>query len=339
MTMSELSFRGQESLHNPSQLTMLDPPFAIEAFGGISPVGMMENILALFHYNVGLPWWLSIVSVGIVVKALSLPFFIQAQKTAALSQYHKAKLSTWNEKIQNLYNKGQRAAYTSERQELAKWRTENGFPSAFMGFRNAAAIILISISAFLAVQHLCSNESLISVAAERLGWLVLSKPDPTLTLPLLSTILLMANIRLSFAFGANSAFATIPLGMKAFLYALTLGSIFFTKEMNSGLFLYFTTVNTLNIVQTLLLRVPFVRRQLKMIPLHLVNEKNLASPSLVAANKSASFANTLRQRMNAARYKKESQMWNAQNASPAPPKHIINLERLLVPTKEGFNFK
>lgn len=313
---------------------VLDAPMTIQSFGGVSPVGMMENVLGLLHYNAGLPWWLSIISIGVVVKTVSLPFFIQNQRTTALSQYHKTKISAWNDKIQNLDNKGQRAAYMSERQELAKWRTENGFPSGLASFRNAGAIILISISAFLAVQHLCSNESLVSLSAERLGWIVLSKPDPTLMLPLLSTVLLIANISLSFAVGGNGALSTLPFGMKAFLYALTFSSVLFTKEMNSGLLLYFTTANVLNILQTLLIRIPAIRKRLNLIPLASINEKNLAS--FYAARKPSPFANIFRQRMDAARYKNESRQ---EMVRPAPPKQIINLERLVVPTKEGFNFK
>lgn len=304
----------------------------VDTISYATPVSIMENILNVLHYNVGLPWWASIISLGMLTKVACLPCFFQTQKTNSLSQVHKNKLTKWNDNIQSLYNKGQRAAYMSERAKLKTWRTENGFPSTFKSIGSAAIVILVSFSSFLAVQHLCSNVSLPSIASENLGWLILSQPDPTLLLPFLSTAFLAINISFSFAFGANNVFSSLPIGAKASLYAMIFGSIYFTKEMNSGLMLYFTTVNFLNIIQALAFRLPFLRKKVNLIPLGQIQREKTA-PLITSKS---TFTSVIRQKMNAARIK---QVQSQYEKKPAPPKSISDLEKLPIPSIDGYNFK
>ena len=48
--------------------------------GGLSPIGLLQNLLEMVHVNLGLPWWGSIALCTVAMRIVILPLVVNLQK-------------------------------------------------------------------------------------------------------------------------------------------------------------------------------------------------------------------------------------------------------------------
>lgn len=247
--------------------SMPDNPLGLYGLGGYSPVGALENLLAIFHYNFDCFWWSSIVGLTVLVKAAIFPVYLKQMRLSGNLAVHRPKIDEMNAVAQNMALRGQKAAAALERKRARDWMNANNVnPMKLLQYN--LFIIPALISTFLAVRNLAAS-SVPSFVSEKCGWFVLSSPDPFCILPLISASAMMIN----FALVQKVTPITSNL-FKYGVYGVSVLSVPITSTMASATVLYFSVLNCMTLLQTVALRLPFLRHHFNMPDVSKLVKKN-----------------------------------------------------------------
>jgi YidC/Oxa1 family membrane protein insertase len=199
--------------------------------------GLISDVLESFH-SLGVPWWLSIVLLTVLVRAVLFPLTIRQVKNMRAMQELKPELESIKGKYKNDRRKQQEATM-----ELYKERRIN--PLA--GFLP----VLVQVPVFITMYQVIRNheETFPSFASGGLLWFTdLTRADPYFILPVLSASILVAAGRISSR--------NVDPRQRRMMQLLPLAFTAFLMRFPAGLFVYWLTSNTVTLLQNFLIYHP-----------------------------------------------------------------------------------
>ena len=200
-------------------------------FGPLS--GLISGALDLFH-SLGAPWWLSIVLLTVLVRALLFPLTLRQVKNMRAMQELRPEM----EEIRARYKKDRRKQQEAMT-ELYRERRVN--PLA--GFLP----ILVQIPVFLTLYRVVRGheEAFPSFASGGLLWFSdLTMPDPYFILPVLSASLLLV--------ASEVSSKNVDPRQRRMMRFLPIAFTAFIARFPAGLFVYWVTSNAVTLVQNLI---------------------------------------------------------------------------------------
>ena len=195
---------------------------------------LISDVLESFH-SLGAPWWLSIILLTVLVRAVLFPLTIRQVKNMRAMQDLKPEMDSIRAKYKDDRRKQQEATM-----ELYKERRVN--PLA--GFLP----VLVQIPVFITMYHVIRNheETFPSFASGGLLWFAdLTRADPYFILPVLSASILVA------AGGLSSR--NVAPGQRRMMRLMPIAFTAFIARFPAGLFVYWVTSNTVTLVQNYLI--------------------------------------------------------------------------------------
>jgi YidC/Oxa1 family membrane protein insertase len=196
--------------------------------------GLISDVLESFH-SWGAPWWLSIVLLTILVRAVLFPLTVRQAKNMRAMQELKPNMDSIRARYKHDRQKQQEAIM-----KLYKERRVN--PLA--GFLP----VLVQIPVFVTMYQVIRNheETFPSFASGGLLWFIdLTRADPYFILPVLSASILFA------AGGISSR--NIDPGQRRMMRLMPIVFTAFIARFPAGLFVYWVTSNTVTLVQNYLI--------------------------------------------------------------------------------------
>ena len=198
---------------------------------------LISEVLESFH-SLGAPWWLSIVFLTVLVRAVLFPLTIRQVKNMRAMQELKPELDSIKAKYKNDPRKQQEATM-----ELYKERRVK--PLA--GFLP----VLVQVPVFITMYQVIRNheETFPSFASGGLLWFTdLTRADPYFILPVLSASILVAAGRISSR--------NVDPRQRRMMQLLPLAFTAFLVRFPAGLFVYWLTSNTVTLLQNYLIYHP-----------------------------------------------------------------------------------
>jgi YidC/Oxa1 family membrane protein insertase len=206
--------------------------FLGRVFGPLT--NLISGVLESFH-SLGAPWWLSIVFLTVLVRAVLFPLTIRQVKNMRAMQELKPEMDSIKAKYKNDRRKQQEATM-----ELYKERRVN--PLA--GFLP----VLVQVPVFITMYQVIRNheETFPSFASGGLLWFTdLTRADPYFILPVLSASILVA--------AGKITSRNVDPGQRRMMQLLPLAFTAFIARFPAGLFVYWVTSNTVTLVQNYLI--------------------------------------------------------------------------------------
>lgn len=205
--------------------------------------GLISDVLESFH-SWGAPWWLSIVLLTILVRAVLFPLTVRQVKNMRAMQELKPDMDSIRARYKDDRQKQQEAIM-----RLYKERRVN----PLTGFLP----VLVQIPVFVTMYQVIRNheETFPSFASGGLLWFLdLTRADPYFILPVLSASIL-------FAAGGISSRNVDP-GQRKMMRLMPIVFTAFIARFPAGLFVYWVTSNTVTLVQNYLIyhRDPYSRQ-------------------------------------------------------------------------------
>jgi YidC/Oxa1 family membrane protein insertase len=201
-------------------------------FGPMSD--FMGRALELFH-SVGLPWWLSIAFLTLMVRVALFPLAVKQVKNMRAMQDLKPEMDEIRSKFKNDRQRQQEALM-----ELYKERRVN--PLA--GFLP----VLVQVPVFITMYYVIRGheETFPSFASGGLFWFTdLTRSDPYFILPVLSASILVLASEISSR--------NVNPSQKNMMRFLPVVFTAFVARLPAGLFVYWVTSNTVTLVQNYLI--------------------------------------------------------------------------------------
>lgn len=192
---------------------------------------LIGGALELLHAS-GLPWWLSIVALTLVVRTALLPLTVKQVKNAHSMQSLKPEI----EELRSRHKEPR-----EQQRAMAELYRERGV-NPMSGF----VPLLVQMPVFITVYHVIRsyNEHLPGFARGGALWFAdLTRADPYLALPILSAGLMLA------AFEVSSRGA--PAQQRRVMRFMPLVFTAFIARFPAGLFVYWVTSNAVTLAQNL----------------------------------------------------------------------------------------
>lgn len=192
---------------------------------------LIGGALELLHAS-GLPWWLSIVALTLVVRAVLLPLTVKQVKNARSMQSLKPEM----EELRSRHKEPR-----EQQKALAELYRERGV-NPMAGF----VPLLVQMPVFITVYHVIRsyNEQLPGFARGGALWFAdLTRADPYLVLPVLSAGLMLA------AFEVSSRGA--PVQQRRVMRLMPIAFTIFIARFPAGLFVYWVSSNAVTLAQNL----------------------------------------------------------------------------------------
>jgi len=210
-------------------------------FGPI--VDVLGSVLRYFHYGLGLEWWVGIVLLTIVVRSLLFPLTIKQVRNMRQVQSLKPEL----DKLKTKYSGNTR----KQREAQTKLYQERGI-NPLGGCLPLLVQMPIFIGIFYVIRRFGGFEGgLGSGSVEAMepsfkqGGLLwfkdLSSSDPTLILPILAAVTMLASMEIT-----NKS---MEPQQRWIMRLLPVGFAFFTYWFPAGMFVYWITSNLVTLAQ------------------------------------------------------------------------------------------
>ncbi|GAA6053261.1 hypothetical protein JCM3770_002683 [Rhodotorula araucariae] len=245
----------------------LDLSALVGSFGP-HPIMRLQSLFLHLHESFpllghpGLQWCLLIPAVTLFLRLVLFPFQVRAQSNAArLAIIQPDMLKGMNKlkeaKARNDFHAMQAAQM--ETQALMKKHDVNPLRNLVFPLAQAAVFMCM----FFALRGL-GGAGLASLQTEGFGWVPdLTQPDPYYLLPVTSTALTLATLETGVDSTTQVQTSTTK-NMKMIFRVMLVGALPFIAYFPAALLLYWTTNNFLSLVQSQLLKVPFVRSLLNI---------------------------------------------------------------------------
>lgn len=235
---------------------------AANLFDWWQPVTVATELLERWHDWTGLPWWLSISSMALLMRTVLLPTNLIALQNAGNLERAKPEMELLN--MQRAAQAGQRAAgeglHALAQQQVAVkniWAKYN--VKYWKMLLPAVAGAPFFITFFLTLRRMALQEPE-WVSGGVLWFTDLSVPDPYARLPIMSSVLMVMAVQLG-QDGSPAAKDRNKIVMM-FIRGAILCSTLFTMWFPQGLHVYWITNTAASILVSLVCKLPAVRRKL-----------------------------------------------------------------------------
>ena len=212
--------------------------FASLGLGGYSPSGLIQTILESLHNNVGLPWWVCIVSSTIVLRTALFPFVVRSMRSAQRTTMVQPQITELMEKSRRANLKGD--TFEAEKYTLKYYSIlKKNDITPLNQFINILVQTPFFISFFFALRGMY-NAPVESLATGGVLWFPnLLIPDPYFLLPLSTSITMLVSMQVS---ETRNAMESNPM-LKYGLVGLSLLLFPITMKFPAALTIYWCTSN------------------------------------------------------------------------------------------------
>ena len=201
-------------------------------------VNILGEVLSFFHYNVGAPWWLSIAMLTIVVRSVLFPLTVKQVKSMRAMQDLKPEMDRIRAQFAN-----NRQRQQEEIMNLYRERSVNPLGGCLP--------ILVQMPIFIGIFYVIRKFGGVPGLQKPteptfhdggiLWFQNLSVADPTLLLPIISALTMLAATEITSK--------NIEPQQRWMMRILPIGITFFLYTFPSGLFVYWITSNIVTFVQ------------------------------------------------------------------------------------------
>ncbi|XP_072410686.1 mitochondrial inner membrane protein OXA1L isoform X2 [Chiloscyllium punctatum] len=228
--------------------------------GGYTPVGLVQQVLEFIHLEVGLPWWGAIVAGTVLARTLVFPVIVKGQREAAKLNNHLPEMTKLTNKMNEAKATGNKFEFAKAYSDLMLFQKKHDV-NPLRGFLVPLIQAPIFISFFVALRQM-AYLPVPSLQTGGLWWFTdLTAADPFYLLPVVVTGTMWGILEL----GAESGVDNPNLRtMKAVFRIMPLVILPFTISFPTAVFTYWLTSNLYSLVQVAFLRLPAVRRKLKI---------------------------------------------------------------------------
>ncbi|XP_041054660.1 mitochondrial inner membrane protein OXA1L-like [Carcharodon carcharias] len=228
--------------------------------GGYTPVGLVPNILEFIHLDVGLPWWGAIVAGTVLARTLVFPVIVKGQREAAKLNNHLPEMTKLINKMNESKTNGNKFEFAKAYSDLMLFQKKHDV-NPLRGFLVPLVQAPIFISYFVDLRQM-AYLPVPSLQTGGLWWFTdLTAPDPFYLLPIIVTSTMWGIIELDAESGVdNPNLRTMKVVFRIMLLVILL----FTMSFPTAVFTYWLTSNIYSLVQVGFLRIPAVRRKLKI---------------------------------------------------------------------------
>ncbi|CAI9575685.1 unnamed protein product [Staurois parvus] len=235
--------------------------------GGYSPVGLVQNFLAFLHMDIGVPWWGAIVTGTILARIMIFPLIVKGQKEAAKLNNHMPHMNKLTTRMNEAKHSGNKFEMSKAYSDLTLYQKKHDI-NPLRGFLVPLVQAPVFISFFVALRQM-AYLPVPSMQTGGLWWFTdLSIADPYYVLPLVVTCSMWAVLELGAETGVNNPNLRI---MKTVFRIMPLIVLPLTINFPTAVFTYWVTSNFCSIAQVAFLRIPAVRKKLK-IPEHVKHD-------------------------------------------------------------------
>ncbi|KAJ5146192.1 Membrane insertase OXA1/ALB3/YidC [Penicillium bovifimosum] len=227
---------------------------------GLGVSSTMQFFIEHMHVYTGLPWWASIVAVGLLTRLVMLKPILDASENSARMTHAKSKIDPLRQKMIETQAAGNVIEAQTARAEMQAVHAAHGIstwksilpmiqiPLGFGCFRVVRAMTALPVP---------------GLAAESAGWINdLTIADPTYLLPMIAAGTLCFSLRKGGDSGAMPMMQT-EIG-KYIIYGFPIISFVFMAFMPSALQLYFVATGIFGLGQTYLINSNNFRGWMKM---------------------------------------------------------------------------
>jgi len=250
-----------------------EPAFDTLGLASWWPSGRMQYLMENLHIGLELEWWQTIAVATVIMRFLLFPVVVMAQRNMANMNNFTPQLSALQEKMSDARRRGdlyESAQLGHELQVLMKQKGINPL-------KNAVPILLqvpVFMSFFFALRGMayCPVESM---TIGGLFWFEnLTVKDPYYLLPLLTSSTLYLQLRL----GAEGArLDQMGSKMKIAMTVLPFVMLPITINFPCAVTFYWFTTNIVSVCQSQFLKIPKLRKALK-IPVMIKHEPKTLAP-------------------------------------------------------------
>ncbi|XP_055471607.1 mitochondrial inner membrane protein OXA1L [Psammomys obesus] len=271
--------------------------FSELGLGGVTPVGLIQNLLEFMHVDLGLPWWGAIATCTILARILVFPLIVKGQREAAKIHNHMPEIQKFSARIREAKLAGDQTESYKASLEMLRYQKMHDiklFRTLILPLTQAP----VFLSFFIALREM-ANLPVPSLQTGGLWWFQdLTVSDPIYVLPLVVTATMWAVLELGAETGMQSSDLQF---MRNVLRVMPLAVLPVTIHFPSAVFMYWLSSNVFSLCQVACLRVPAVRTVLK-IPQRVVHDLDKLPPkegflkSFKTGWKNAEIAHQLRER-------------------------------------------
>uniref|UniRef100_A0A0K2VAA6 Mitochondrial inner membrane protein OXA1Llike [Aplysia californica] n=1 Tax=Lepeophtheirus salmonis TaxID=72036 RepID=A0A0K2VAA6_LEPSM len=240
--------------------SVIEPTFrelGLGIHGSVLPHGILQSALENCHTILGVPWWESIVITTLILRGAVFPIIVRTQKNMIHLASHQPEMNRLREEA--LKETDPKLRREEAMKIMAYMQENNLFPLKMYAPILANGVVMMSM--FFAIRGL-TNLPVQSMSTGGIYWFKdLTSFDPTYTLPFLASFTIFIQIQMG-ADGMNND--GLPPGFKKLLYILPLMSFPVMTQFPSALCVYWLTSNLISLVQTVLLKIPYVKKALNI---------------------------------------------------------------------------
>ncbi|OCU01280.1 mitochondrial inner membrane protein OXA1L [Xenopus laevis] len=241
--------------------------------GGNTPVGLIQNFLEFLNVDVGLPWWGAIVTGTVLARILVFPLIVKGQREAAKLNNHMPQISSITTRMNEAKQSGNKLEFSKAYSDLTLYQKKHDV-NPLRGFLVPLVQAPIFISFFVALRQL-SYLPVPSMQTGGMWWFTdLTAADPFYILPLTVTCTMWGVLELGAESGVDNPNLKI---MKTVFRVMPLIILPLTINFPTAVFTYWVTSNVFSLAQVSFLRIPAVRKKLK-IPERIIHDPSSLPP-------------------------------------------------------------
>lgn len=256
-----VAFSPSEDVMDTALQSVQDTTSAVD-FASVSDLGYSLSDLAirsldLIHSTTGLPWWATIIATTVAVRTAFFPVAVVTMRNAAKMKFLQPDLEKLREQMDANPTKDPQTAKEFQKKYKALMKKHDVNP--LKSVLTPLSQIPVFLGFFWGLQDI--SKYFPEYAHEGVGWVTdLSAADPTMSLPVISSALMVASVEL----GGDAMSVETADKMKFGMRCFALMMIPLTMNFQSGIFVYWVTSNTFTLVQTAVMRLHVVKRTLNI---------------------------------------------------------------------------
>lgn len=232
-----------------------EPSFEMLGLGSWWPAGRVQVLMEWIHVDLGLEWYQTIAMTAIIMRLITFPFVVMAQKNVANMHNVSPGLAAIQEKMSDARRRGDQMESAELGHQCALYMKEKGINP----IKNMLPI-MIQLPIFMSMIVGLRGMAKLPVPSMEEGGILwfenLCMYDPFYILPLITASSMFLQIRMG---AEGSSYNAMGAMGKMFMTAMPFIIVPFTMNLPSAMTYYWCCTNLISITQASLLRVPKVR--------------------------------------------------------------------------------
>ncbi|XP_011877681.1 PREDICTED: mitochondrial inner membrane protein OXA1L [Vollenhovia emeryi] len=236
-----------------------EPTFESLGLGSWYPPGIIQQFLEYLHISFDMPWWLAIVTVTICVRTLIFPMVIKSRRNMVHFTNNMPKIQELQTRITEARNAGDQLESARAVSEMVAFMKKNKI-SPLTNMLPMVVQAPVFMSCFLALRKM-ANLPVESLKDGGFWWVKdLTMYDPYYIMPIVTSVTMFITIEL----GTDGANVHTMGMMRYVIRAVPFVVLPFMIHFPGTILTYWVATNVISLGQAGLLRIPYVKKALKM---------------------------------------------------------------------------